>query len=913
MLALPRRASCRIAVPIAFLALLVLAAPALAAAPAAQNDSLTASPTGVRDVLANDSDPDGNALSVSANSNPPHGSATCSSLGACLYTADGGFTGSDSFTYTARDTTGATSTATVSVDVVASSAKKPFQALDDDIATRAGQGLNFNVLANDTGSGLHVTSNGSPKHGTVTCSASGACRYTPTGSYTGTDGFLYTVGDDSQRTTTAAVHVLVAPAGAGYGISVNGSPVEPSGGAVPPGGQAQWGVGVNAVPAGITGEELRALALPSATAALSGPHALTGGSLKAAAGWASSVAGDGTLQVAAGKDALLGEGLTKTFPRPLPPISQGTGGDGHVPILVGSKVFAFYHHSFPTSATCVDRATGDLCPGYPKQLELGTTDINGPGVVVGSRIYTHLLPNSGYAQTAPISLFCWNAETDSTCGLTIVDRVARSSNPGASAPVLAGGKIWFGGDTGKLYCVDPATGNPCATPSIATGHASDSEIYWDVVTHGSRVFLAHRNGPVACVDVTAGARCAGWSTPKSFGSAWNVVNQHNASGAAIGVCAFLGAAGSCVTDANPAVSTPVTNWVTKDTYSQGYSHSLEAETGRRTLVGSLSEGGMGCYDWSTMAPCTGGGYEADGWLRRDGSGSFLPSAYGAAYDGSCAIGLGDPGRVFTVDPAGSSPCLSLGSGADSTKADLRDQRCDGTVGGATWQDVRLSDTDSKEMESVVVTVRDAATGEVLKSGDLIKGSSTLDLSGIDANAHPALTVDANAKSARGNAAWDDGIPPRITLHWHSDAQQACARTTGTAECGASPASIAVNGHLATPATADASAQLSLLRNACSTAQVLGNAQRSCAGLRRFTIRVRYKGTHIRKLVVTVRGKRQQIVRMRPRPIVRIDLRKRPRETTRVKITITTKAGKRLRGTRVYHPCRKRLPSRGFKY
>lgn len=907
----PRRPGFRTAVPIALLALLLLAAPARAAAPTAQNDSLNASPTGVLDVLSNDSDPDGNGLSVSANSNPPHGTASCSILGACLYTADSGYTGPDSFTYTARDTTGATSTATVSVDVAASSAQKAFQAHDDDIATLAGRALDFNVLSNDTGSGLTVVSNGAPKHGTVACNPSGACRYTPAGSYTGTDGFIYTVGDDSQRRATAAVHILVAPAGAGYGISVKGSPLAPSNGAVPAGGQAQWGLGVNAGPAGITGDELRALALPSGTAALTGPHGLTAGSLQSARGWTSTANGDGSFKLSATNDAVLGEGLTQTFPKPLPPISQGTGGDGHVPILVGSKVFAFYHHSFPTSVTCVDRATGDLCPGYPKRLSLGTTDINGPGVVVGSRIYTHLLPNSSYAQTAPVALFCWNAATDSTCGLTIVDRVARTSNPGASAPVLAGGKMWFGGDTGKLYCVDPATGNPCATPSIATGHASDSEIYWDVVTHGARVFLAHRAGPVACVDVAAGARCSGWATPKSFGSAWNVVNQHNASGAAIGVCVFLGATGSCVTDATPAVSTPVTNWVTKDTYFQGYSHSLEAETGRRTLVGSLSDGGMGCYDWSTMAPCTGGGYESDGWLRRDGSGNFLPSAYGVAYDGSCAIGLGDPGRVFTVDPAGSSPCLSLGSGADRTRVDLRDQRCDSTVGGATWREVKLSDTNDKEMESVVVTVRDAATGEVLRSGDLIKGSGTLDLSGIDAGQHPAITVDATAKSVQGNAAWDDGIPPRITVRWHADAQQACLRTTGTTEC-ASPASLAVHGHLSAPGAADAEAQLTLLRDACGAA-VLGATKKSCAGLRRFTIRVRYPGRKIRRLVVTANGKRQKVLRLHLRPIVRIDLRKRPRQTTRVKILIVTKAGKRLRGVRVYHPCTRHLPSPGFKY
>jgi hypothetical protein len=59
-----------------FLAHLLLAAPARAAAPAAQSDSISAAPSGTLDVLANDSDPDGDGLSVSANSDPAHGTAS---------------------------------------------------------------------------------------------------------------------------------------------------------------------------------------------------------------------------------------------------------------------------------------------------------------------------------------------------------------------------------------------------------------------------------------------------------------------------------------------------------------------------------------------------------------------------------------------------------------------------------------------------------------------------------------------------------------------------------------------------------------------------------------------------------------------------------------------------------------------
>jgi hypothetical protein len=55
------------------------------------------------------------------------------------------------------------------------------------------------------------------------------------------------------------------------------------------------------------------------------------------------------------------------------------------------------------------------------------------------------------------------------------------------------------------------------------------------------------------------------------------------------------------------------------------------------------------------------------------------------------------------------------------------------------------------------------------------------------------------------------------------------------------------------------------------------------------------------------------VTLKPRPVVRIDLRRLPVSTVKVKIRIRTKSGKLLTGVRVYHPCTKKLPNRGFRY
>jgi hypothetical protein len=89
------------------------------AAPVAGADSLTLveGDDAAIDVLANDSDPDGDMLSVSAVSDPANGSAAIATDGRVTYMPNAGFSGSDSFTYTVVDGNGGTATGTVDVTV----------------------------------------------------------------------------------------------------------------------------------------------------------------------------------------------------------------------------------------------------------------------------------------------------------------------------------------------------------------------------------------------------------------------------------------------------------------------------------------------------------------------------------------------------------------------------------------------------------------------------------------------------------------------------------------------------------------------------------------------------------------------------------------------------------------------------
>ena len=93
-------------------------------APVARGDTATILTSGrsltlaTATLLANDTDADGDALTVTAVGGARHGSVALKD-GAVTFTAEAGFTGQASFTYTVSDGTGRTDTATVAVTVTA--------------------------------------------------------------------------------------------------------------------------------------------------------------------------------------------------------------------------------------------------------------------------------------------------------------------------------------------------------------------------------------------------------------------------------------------------------------------------------------------------------------------------------------------------------------------------------------------------------------------------------------------------------------------------------------------------------------------------------------------------------------------------------------------------------------------------
>ena len=163
-------------------------------------------------VLANDTDVDGDALSVSAVTDPPNGTATIESNGSVTYAPDADYSGPDAFDYTIVDGVGGSAAGHVAVTVVL--VNYPPVAVDDTATTAEDTPTSIDVVGNDTdvdGGALTATAVAQPAHGNTTLEAGGTVRYTPARDYAGPDAFTYTVADGVGVTATGNVSVTVTP------------------------------------------------------------------------------------------------------------------------------------------------------------------------------------------------------------------------------------------------------------------------------------------------------------------------------------------------------------------------------------------------------------------------------------------------------------------------------------------------------------------------------------------------------------------------------------------------------------------------------------------------------------------------------------------------------------------------------
>jgi T1SS-143 domain-containing protein len=183
--------------------------------------TLTDTPV-VIDVLANDSDAEGDPLAVTGATAANGTVAIDPATGALTYTPGTGFNGSDTISYTVSDGNGGTTGDTVTVVVTATPINAPV-AVDDVVTVSEDTPFSsvVSLIANDTDAdgdalsavaGTFATAQG----GSVTINADGSYVYTPAANFNGTDSFSYTVTDGT-LTDTGTVTLTV--------VAVNDAPV----------------------------------------------------------------------------------------------------------------------------------------------------------------------------------------------------------------------------------------------------------------------------------------------------------------------------------------------------------------------------------------------------------------------------------------------------------------------------------------------------------------------------------------------------------------------------------------------------------------------------------------------------------------------------------------------------------------
>ena len=184
-------------------------------APVAVNDTGTVAEDAAAtdfDVVANDTDIDGDTLSLSAVGTPSDGGTAVISGGQLRYTPAANFNGTETIAYTVADGNTGTDTGTLTITVTA--VNDDPVAIDDTATVDEDSGATLiAVLANDTdvdtGDTLSLDSVTTPDNGGSAVIAGDQVQYTPAADFVGTETFGYTISDAAGRPASATVTVTV--------------------------------------------------------------------------------------------------------------------------------------------------------------------------------------------------------------------------------------------------------------------------------------------------------------------------------------------------------------------------------------------------------------------------------------------------------------------------------------------------------------------------------------------------------------------------------------------------------------------------------------------------------------------------------------------------------------------------------
>ncbi|MCR4377239.1 MAG: tandem-95 repeat protein, partial [Rhodospirillales bacterium] len=172
----------------------------------------------VSKLLANDTDFEGDAISLQGVGSAVGGTVVVDAYGYITFTPTPNHHGAASFSYTITDARGAARTTTVHVTV--NSVEDTPEAADDILNVDKDQTLAGNLPAtDDDGQTLTYTLNQAPLAGDVTVNTDGSFAYTPVSGFTGQDSFTYKVMDSTGLEDSGTIHLSVLPVGGEGGSS----------------------------------------------------------------------------------------------------------------------------------------------------------------------------------------------------------------------------------------------------------------------------------------------------------------------------------------------------------------------------------------------------------------------------------------------------------------------------------------------------------------------------------------------------------------------------------------------------------------------------------------------------------------------------------------------------------------------
>lgn len=203
-------------------------------APVAVDDTFDVEPDSsdeVLDVLADDYDPNGDDLEISAVDNPtPNGSAHTDGA-VVYYSPTPGFEGYDTFSYTIEDEHGANATGMITVHVTLFVPNSVPEAADDQYSVDEDAVLSISapgVLANDSDDDpddvLTAVLDEEVDHGVLELDADGSFEYEPEQDYSGEDTFTYFAFDGEEYSAAATVTITVLPVEDPARVPYNPSP-----------------------------------------------------------------------------------------------------------------------------------------------------------------------------------------------------------------------------------------------------------------------------------------------------------------------------------------------------------------------------------------------------------------------------------------------------------------------------------------------------------------------------------------------------------------------------------------------------------------------------------------------------------------------------------------------------------------